>query len=239
MDPTKDLPKQQRDLIEEFVCAYNTIEKIVRQRLDVDDNPSFVYIIKQFARRHPAWVNVDLLETAAQVRNFIVHEHRTPYQPLVFPTQGLVDEIKIACQRLTNPDRVIPRFQVSVESVRSEDSLAQVLRRIAERDYSQFPVYSGTTFQGLLTENGITRWLARHVVSKLSLIELEDITVKQVFPEEEHRPNWRFVPRDEPVITVREFFSAQSLLEAVLITQTGTQKEKLLGIITRWDILQT
>ena len=128
---------------------------------------------------------------------------------------------------------------MSVESVRSEDSLAQVLRRIAERDYSQFPVYSGTTFPGLLTENGITRWLARHVVSKLSLIELEDITVKQVFPEEEHRPNWRFVPRDEPVITVREFFSAQSLLEAVLITQTGTQKEKLLGIITRWDILQT
>ena len=87
---------------------------------------------------------------------------------------------------------------MSVESVRSEDSLAQVLRRIAERDYSQFPVYSGTTFQGLLTENGITRWLARHVVSKLSLIELEDITVKQVFPEEEHRPNWRIVPRDEP-----------------------------------------
>jgi hypothetical protein len=37
---------------------------------------------------------------------------------------------------------------------------------------------------------------------------LEDIPVKQVFPEEEHRPNWRFVLRDEPVITVRELFSA-------------------------------
>jgi predicted transcriptional regulator len=238
MDPTKDFRKHQRDLIEEFLCAYNTIDKNLRQRLNVDRKLSFVQMVKDFSREHPAWLNVDLLETAAEVRNFIVHGQRTPYEPPVVPTQGLVDQMKTACEKLTDPERVVPRFQRPVESVTPKDSLAQVLCRIAECGYSQFPIYNETAFQGLLTENGITRWLAHHVALELSLIELEEIPVKQVFREEEHRPNWRFVPRNEPVIRARELFS-QDLLEAVLITQSGTQKEKLLGIITRWDILQT
>jgi predicted transcriptional regulator len=239
MDPTKDLPKHQRDLIEEFLCAYNTIDKNLRQRLNVDRKLSFVQIVKDFSREHPAWLNVDLLDTAAEVRNFLVHGQRTPHEPLVVPAQGLVDQMKTACQKLTDPEKVVPRFQRPVESVMPKDSLAQVLKRIAECGYSQFPIYNGTAFQGLLTENGITRWLAHHVARKLSLIELEEIPVNEVFHEEEQRLNWSFVPRNEPVITVRELFSTLDLLEAVLITQSGTRKEKLLGIITRWDILKT
>jgi hypothetical protein len=76
MDPTKDFPKHQRNLIEDFLCACNTIDKNLRQRLNVDRKLSFVQMVKDFSREHPAWLNVDLLETAAEVRNFIVHGQR-------------------------------------------------------------------------------------------------------------------------------------------------------------------
>jgi hypothetical protein len=70
MDPTKDFPKHQRNLIEDFLCAYNTIDKNLRQRLNVDRKLSFVQMVKDFSREHPAWLNVDLLETAADGHHY-------------------------------------------------------------------------------------------------------------------------------------------------------------------------
>jgi len=67
--------------------------------------------------------------------------------------------------------QVIPIFQKKGEVLGLSDSLSTVLRVIEKRYYSQFPVYDGNNFKGLLTENGITRWLAHHVSNELSLIE--------------------------------------------------------------------
>ena len=42
-------------------------------------------------------------------------------------------------------------------------------------------------FRGLLTENGITRWFAYHVATKVSLVELQDVHVKQALENEEEK----------------------------------------------------
>jgi hypothetical protein len=67
---------------------------------------------------------------------------------------------------------------------------------------------------------------------------LIDIRVGHVLENEEERGNWQFVSRDTHVDDVRVLFGTQVLLEAVLITASGKQSEKLLGIATRWDMLQ-
>jgi predicted transcriptional regulator len=136
-----------------------------------------------------------------------------------------------------NPARAIPTFQRKVEKVSVHDNLARVLRIVRERDYSQFPAYEAEKFCGLLTENGITRWLAHHVATELSLVELEDITVKLVLRIEEKRKNYHFIPRDTRVDDVKGLFASHELLEAVLITAGGKESEALLGIVTRWDII--
>ena len=117
------------------------------------------------------------------------------------------------------------------------DTLAQVLKTITQREYSQFPVYDGNQFLGLLTENGITRWLAQHVSTELSLVELDEVRVSQVLQNEEKRVNYYFVARDMRLDDVRGLFASHELLEAVLITANGKESEKLLGIATRWDII--
>jgi predicted transcriptional regulator len=134
--------------------------------------------------------------------------------------------------------RAVPTFRKKVETVAPQDSLAYVLRQIAKLNFSQFPIYSGTTFKGLLTENGITRWLAHHVIKILSIIELEDVSVRDVVPEEEKRENWAFVSREESIDSVRGLFIDRKLLEAVLVTHSGSHREAPLGIVTRWDIIR-
>lgn len=62
--------------------------------------------------------------------------------------------------------------------------------------------------------------------------------VGQVLKNEEERKNYQFVSRDTRVDDIRASFAAQTLLEAVLVTTSGEEAEKLLGIATRWDMLQ-
>src|SRR5262249_13019171 len=141
---------------------------------------SFMHLVNTYAGKHPSWCDADLLRVIADVRNAIVHGKTEPYRYVAVPTPVLAQSLRVCRDRLINPARAIPTFQRKVERVSVHDDLAKVLTVIKERDYSQFPVYEADKFRGLLTENGITRWLAHHVATKMSLVELEDVPVKEV-----------------------------------------------------------
>jgi len=231
------LPKEQLDLIQQFEADYNAIDNLLRKAMGGDRQVSFTHLVNAYARKHPTWRDSDLLRVIADVRNAIVHSKTEPYRYVAVPTPALAQNLRVCRDRLTNPARAMPTFQRMVEKVSVHDDLAQVLRIIKDRDYSQFPVYEAEKFRGLLTENGITRWLAHHVATELSLVELEDVPVKQVLRNEEKRKNYHFVSRGMLVDDVEGLFALHDLLEVVLITAGGKESETLLGIATRWDII--
>ena len=233
----KGLRKEQLNLIEQFEADFNGIEKFLRKVAGGDRYEPFMRLVNKYLSSHPTWTDAEFLRMAASVRNAIVHGKTEPYRHVAVPTPTTVRNLRACRDRLTNAPGVIPAFQREVESVSVHDDLAKLLGIIKERDYSQFPVYETGGFRGLVTENGITRWLARHVSTELSLVELEDISVKEVLRNEEKRENYRFVRQDVRVDDVRGLFALHDLLEAVLITNSGKKSEPLLGIATRWDII--
>jgi predicted transcriptional regulator len=233
----KGLPQDQLDLIQQFEADYNSIDQFLRKSLDSDRRASFSYLVSEYSRRHSGWRDADLLRMTAEVRNAIVHGKTEPYRYVAVPTPAVVLKLRACKERLINPSRVFQTFQRKVETILLQDSLSHVLKNIEQRDYSQFPVYDAGRFRGLLTENGITRWLAHHVTHRLSLVELDDVPVKQVLHNEEKRKTYHFVGRDTHLDDVRDLFSSHESLEAVFITANGKESEGLLGIATRWDTL--
>ncbi len=223
------------DTIEHFEADYNAVDQFLRKMLGVDKQASFSYLVKEYSRKHTGWPDAGVLLTIADVRNAIVHGKTEAYCYVAVPTPPLVQKLRVCRDRLMHPARAIPTFQRKVEAVSNHDTLARVLKIIAQRKYSQFPVYESERFRGLLTENGITRWLANHVANKLSLVELADVPVKEVLENEEKRKNYQFVAREFRVDDVRALFAGHELLEAVLVTASGKDSESLLGIATRWD----
>jgi predicted transcriptional regulator len=231
------LPKEQLDLIEQFEADYNAVDQFLRKALGSDKPVTFTHLVSEYSHNHVGWRDADLLKTIADLRNVIVHTKTAPYRYLAVPTPAITQNLRACRDRLMNPARAIPTFQRKVDTVSVDDKLAHVLKIIKERDYSQFPVYEAERFRGLLTENGITRWLAQHVATKLSLVELDDAPVNEVLQNEERRRNYHFAARDMRVDDVRGLFQLQEDLEAVLITASGKESEGLLGIATRWDMI--
>ncbi len=233
----KGLTKEQGDLIEQFEADYNAVDRFLRGALDADDHIGFAKLVRRYANQHVGWAEAEFLLTIAKVRNLIVHERTDLHRHVVIPTHAVAEGLKHCKERLMNPARAVPIFQRTVEIISIHDTLSRVLKIIEERDYSQFPVYEDKRFRGLLTENGVTRWLARHVSHSVSSVTLGDISVSEVLQNEEERKNHQFVRHDMRVDDVTALFAKQTLLEAVLVTASGDETESLLGIATRWDIL--
>lgn len=231
------LTEDQLDLIQQFEADYNAVDYFLRKGSNSDKPSSFVHLVNEYSRSHAGWHDADLLKIVADVRNAIVHGKTEAYRYLAVPTPAIAQNLRACRERLINPVRAIPKFQREVERVSINESLGHVLRIIAKRDYSQFPVYEAERFKGLLTENGITRWLAHHVETRLSLVDLDDVSVKEALSKEDDRKNYRFVARGVRVDDVSSLFAGHALMEAVLITATGKESEALMGIATRWDII--
>jgi predicted transcriptional regulator len=232
------LSREQINLTQQFEADFNVVDHFLRVALDADDYVGFAKLVRRYASEHVGWADAELLTTIAKIRNLIVHERTDQHRHVVIPTLAIAKGLKLCKERLMNPPRAVPTFQRTVEVISIHDTLTRVLKTIDHRDYSQFPVYENKWFQGMLTENGVTRWLARHVVGNLSLVELDEIFVSDELQSEEVRKNHQFVPGDMPVDEVSALFAKQAMLEAILVTATGKQTEDLLGVATRWDILQ-
>jgi predicted transcriptional regulator len=233
------LTRQQEKLVDRLIVAFNSIDKHLRHLNHGGKTIPFPEVVAASIKR--ALVTPEdgeALRTLASLRNVLVHEKVSSHHAVI-PTPPFVEEIEQLRSRIRNPLLVIPTFRRKVEVVSVSDSLSSVLRLVDTRDYSQFPAYDGHRFKGLLTEHGITRWLAHHVSNHLTIVELEEINVRAALREEENaRLNVRFHSRDSTVNEVKRLFASHELLEAVLITETGSPKEELLGLATRWDILQ-
>lgn len=225
------------DLIERFVSAYNAIDFFLETALNTDEKSSFRSLVDLYAKRYRWWRDAEPLRVFASLRNVIVHDKVEAYQYVCVPTYDTVETIEAIRERLVHPERADKKFLRPVLCLEASDSLRHVLTLMYEKGFSHFPVYAGNQFSGVLTPNGITRYLAHHAAKEDMPLNLDETEVRYVLAREESRPNYFFAPRDEPVAKIAFSFHENTFLEAVLFTEHGGKREKLLGIATRADVL--
>lgn len=225
-------------LTSRFIVAFNRIDELMRKRCQMDiGKHDFAAVLSEFEKR-TYFTERDFLLLANRLRNVIVHEKRDPVEELATPALRVVERMERISNELKAPEKVEKRFvNEHVATVRSDQSLKDVLKMIVDHGFSQFPVISQGSIVGLLTENGITRWLSAEVL-KESIIDFADITVAMVLDHEEKRENMILVGRLRELNEVRLKFAGNSLLEAAIITQSGKPDQVPLGILTRWDLIE-
>jgi predicted transcriptional regulator len=224
------------NLIERFIAAYNALDSFLQSTLGAGSHQSFRSLVDAYAKRHSWWGDAEALRAFANLRNILVHERTTPYEYICAPSLATVERIETIRDRLLHPEKALPRFERHVQTLRPDEPLNRALKLIRQHSFSQFPVYDGARFCGVLTENSITRWLAVAVQNNGQNLELDAVTVREVLRYGGKRPNFQFVARDTNVEAITFVFHQNTWLEAVLVTEHGHQNERLLGIVTRGDI---
>lgn len=242
-DPAPDSQADvERARVERFLAAYNTVDRLLRERTGIDDHGvPFRTVLRRYARDHRAHRMADRLDDYAELRNLLVHETLAPNGWLAVPAERVVHRIEAIRDTLEGGRRADEAFRRQVATVAPEQPLREALAQAHATGFSQFPVVADGTVVGLLTERGIARWLAARSVEEGErplATAVAGATVAEVLTADADRTTWALAARDEAAERVLARFVDQLELEAVLITHRGEADEGLLGIATHLDLVR-
>ena len=233
---------------ERFLAAYNVIERALRRKIgDPGGRESFRRLVDILSSRDFAVrkFREDLVEFA-ELRNAIVHDRMSPEFLIAVPLEETVDKIEKIASAIEEPPLVYPRFGRKVVCFGPEDEMESVFRTMASTGYTQFPVYDGGTYVGLLTDGGVARWLASTMAAGEAgggpLDKLKRVKVLEVLKSEKNPDRAKFVSRRATVYEAEHLFAVSGngskwRTAVLLITENGDPGEALLGMITPSDIL--
>lgn len=225
-----------------FMAAFNSIESLLSTRLNRNQYISFFKLVDECSKFHADIRTFkNNLRMLGNLRNAIVHQRVDRIEIIAEPHDSTVELIEKIEREIKEPIKVLPTFSRAVTTFEYSNSLMDVLRVIKQSSFSQFPIYHNGKFKGLLTENGITAYIA-HIVEQ-EIIDFNDTRLDDVVSLEESKNNFQFISRDTSLYEAKEYFknsigSFETVkLDALLITHNGKKEEKLLGIVTAWDVV--
>ncbi|MFK3988004.1 MULTISPECIES: CBS domain-containing protein [Exiguobacterium] len=222
-----------------FLDRFHRIETMLRQQLKQEEHISFSYLVDQAAKQNPLIrQKAERLKSFGRLRNAIQHGSGLNGESIAEPHEKIVNEIIEIEEKLRSPKRM-NTFFCDVYSLNETDSMSKMLQFVHQFQYSQFPVFnSDGEFISLVTESGITNWLASKM--KDDLISFEENRVSDLLSVDELARTYRFVSRRNTIYEAKDYFlqaaNKGQKLEALLITESGKSNQALLGIVTHWDL---
>ncbi|APT92435.1 hypothetical protein CPHO_05550 [Corynebacterium phocae] len=222
-----------------FLVAFNDIEGFLREALHADAKDGFTWMAKQ-ARRQGlvSGAQEDMLKDFAYLRNAISHGEYYGNQPIAEPAQQVVEDIQSLRDLLLNPPVALSVLKPQhVALLEPGSPISEALEVIAEKDYSQLPVYSAGKFQQLLTTHVIAKWVASEARGDGTL---ESTTVGEVLKYARPPARTVFLPRQASALELIEALSVVSddgsRAFAAIITEAGHRDQKPLRIVTAADL---
>ncbi|GGI64835.1 MULTISPECIES: hypothetical protein [Enterococcus] len=220
-----------------FLTSFNRIEKRFREELGSPKNMGFTQMVRRLANRNDLPVKKyepDLLQIA-QLRNAIVHEHIGEDFIIAEPNQWILHRIQMIEEELLQPELVLPRFGKKVTGFEQTLPLQELFKIVAQKRYSQFPIYNKGHFMSLITLREIGYWTAKE--SQKGQVILKDKQASDLILKDGKTTNYEFVAADCPISKVEQMFKENATLESILITKTGHPNGSLLGIIRPKDMI--
>ncbi|MCH7848837.1 MAG: CBS domain-containing protein [Planctomycetes bacterium] len=230
----------EKDRVERFEAAYNRIDhaltEMTERRGHRQKHP-FAAKVRIAANRYRRLGKyVDFLLEIGDLRNAIVHNRTDQDYYIAVPNEDTVTKLEAIEQRMFSPPSVSPQFVRKVITLRADQSLVDVLELVRNDGYSRYPVYEDKRFVGLLTTNGLARWMAEHAKTGRLDVDLREVSIEEVVAADHRKDSVAFVARSALLDDVDAMFSDHKPLEAVIITEHGKPHETPIGLISPADI---
>jgi len=220
-----------------FEAAYNKIDRFLRKKFSRDKSTPFSSIVKDAASIHPTVrrYKEDLLEYG-DLRNAIVHDKAMAPVVIADPREAAVIKMEQICSDILRPKKLRSlSLSISLTFFDLNDPLQKALSYMRANDFSQFILFWADSYLIISTE-GIAHWLEasrQQDIIELSGVRLDDVRIFE--PED----SCRYLRADDTVDHAREIFTNDlgRRVFSVLVTESGSAKQKPIKIITPWDFV--
>lgn len=235
MSTTEQFTRSKR-----FLDADNQLDRFLRTAVRDDSHPSHSKLLEASPNIPDRFK--PRLRAYAKLRNAIVHDERGIDQPIAEPHAEEVELYEQLLQQILNPPTAMTRaIQIQeIFCVNPSDSAFSVIREMNKKVYTHAPLLDGGCVVGVFSENTVFSYLGHHREAILdSTVKINEFS--DFLPVEAHASeSFEFVSRHTSWTDITKIFrkgmESHYRLGAIFITENGSKSQRLLGMLTSWDI---
>ena len=221
-----------------FIASYNNIDYSIRSKYNLNRSMGFSELIrKAVSLSYVIRKYEDDLIDYGRLRNAIIHGNDDYI--IAEPHKEVVEHIEMLEKLITAPPNALETVcRRDVLCIPANLSMREVIVKIAESTYSNLPVYNGNELIGVANGQKILDSLGRYLITGgdekffLDAVKIEDMLSKI-----ENSNYYEIASADLTVDEALVKFHNNSKLLAIIVTKSGSTKERPLGIITGTDVL--
>lgn len=223
-----------------FDEAHKQLVSIVKSQFGIAEEKSILPFLKEpkYKRYY------DRILYCQKVRNLLAHENKifgekSPIIPSDEMINFIIETIELFKNRPKCREISIPAFKV--ETAELEDYIYPVMELMREHDYSNIPILNNGRVIGIFSENSIFKYLMEDGIIEIDRDKTFDDLKQYIMMDKISPGMYCYLPNEYFVDDVRVLLDNQykngNRIDIIFLTHSGKPSEKLLGIITPWDIL--
>lgn len=231
----------ETDRIDRFLDLYKRLEDALEEKYR-ETPRHYSSVIMEFIKDGESAPVREKLEVCRELRNLLTHSANLGGEPVACPSNPMVDAMEEVLAFATRPPMALS-FATRGEQLMKANLDQRVLRLMETMDkngYSHIPVLENGVFYGVFSAGSVFQYLLQNrgkgIGPNTTIREL-----KKQIDIREHKENYQFLPRNATYFQVREAFEIvhgkNKRVSAVFITENGRPGERLLGMLTPWDVL--
>lgn len=189
-------------------------------------------------RREPYYSKYDFINFCRDCRNRISHDGYE--NDFIFYSEEMIKKLEDVIEEIKHPYKVYDKATKNVYSANLNDNVRKVMFEMTNKNYTHIPIYDNDKLVGVFSEGVLFNYLYKN-----QIVEIDDDTIfadiLDFISFDNLKEIIKFVDRnklyDDVCLEFVNEFKKGSKLSCVLVTQTGKPQEKVIGILTSWDIL--
>lgn len=233
----------KRENSEIFIEKYKELERIAQERYKLKDGISSVYYLE--TNKEYADIK-DKICYCREVRNFLQHETKVSKEFAIIPSDEMIVLIDEVIERVRNP---IKAYDICVKVIDVyykdlNDNVYLSMMSMDHRKYTHIPILEKGIVVGMFSKSTIFNLLIDNkAISVDKTLTFKDIKEEISLDNNDSKSEkYMFISRNTTKEHISELFETSyknaDRIAVMLVTENGKNTEKLLGIITPYDVIK-
>lgn len=233
----------EKILADQLIEIYNMLDIYMREKLRVGSKSGHSDMLREMAKRSDFFAKHEPeLLAFARLRNLVVHNvYPQEANPFAQPNKRALQKYEQLVRTIVEPPTAlsIAVKAYDIYTTTLERNAIDVIKVMNNNHYSHVPVIRDELMFGVFSENTVFSYIAergRFINEGTKISEF-----LEYLPLNKHKgEKFKFVEKNTSLLEIEELFRKElhssRRLAVVYVTEKGRQEEKLLGMITPWDL---
>jgi len=218
-----------------FLKTFNTLEGWLKEKYSEGRYATYYQLVESVSEKDRAVLQYrSFLKSIGDLRNAILHDSDYPASIIADPRSEIVSKFETIRLKIMEPMKLLSKAAKQFDIFTPLSKLSEVLPLMHDNDYSQVLIENQDGTIGLVTREGIAMWVESNIED--DIVSIKDAVLNDVLPFEQEK-SWVCVPKDTDIYEgISKLSNPSHRVQALIITEGGSVKQKPLGLFTIWDM---